>query len=88
MCEDVKNYYDQLFEVISNLSSKEEVKNFFLDLCSTKELDAMAQRVKAAKLLKNGETYEKIIAKTNISSTTLSRISRCVKNGEGYKNHL
>lgn len=88
MCEDVKNYYDQLFEVISNLSSKEEVKSFFLDLCSTKELDAMAQRVKAAKLLINGETYEKIIAKTNISSTTLSRISRCVKNGEGYKNHL
>ena len=48
----------------------------------------MTQRIKAAKLLLDGETYEQIIAKTEISSATLSRVSRCVKYGEGYKKIL
>ena len=48
----------------------------------------MTQRVKAAKLLKTGETYEKIIAKTEISSATLSRVSKSFKYGEGYKKFI
>ena len=61
---------------------------FFRDLCTFKELDSMTQRVTAAKLLLSGETYEQIIAKTEISSATLSRVSRCVKHGEGYKKFI
>lgn len=48
----------------------------------------MSQRVRAAKLLLEGKTYEQIIAETNISSATLSRVSKCVHYGEGYKNVL
>lgn len=88
MSEDIKNSYGELFEIILSLNSKEECEDFFRDLCTVKELDSMTQRVKAAKLLKNGETYEKIISKTDISSATLSRVSRCVKYGNGYKKFL
>ncbi|MBQ7236072.1 MAG: TrpR-related protein YerC/YecD [Clostridia bacterium] len=88
MSGDIKNSYGELFEVISKLSTKEDCELFFRDLCTLKELDAMTQRIKAAKLLLDGETYEKIISKTEISSATLSRVSRCVKYGEGYKNFL
>ena len=88
MSGDIKNSYGELFEVISKLSTKEDCELFFRDLCTLKELDAMTQRIKAAKLLLDGETYEKIISKTEISSATLSRVSRCVKYGEGYKNYL
>ena len=88
MSDDIKNYYGELFEVILKLKSKEDCELFFRDLCTMKELDAMTQRVKSAKLLLDGETYEKIIAKTDISSATLSRVSRCVKYGEGYKKFL
>ena len=45
----------------------------------------MAQRLHAAELLLNGVTYERIIEKTGISSATLSRVSKCVKYGSGYK---
>jgi TrpR-related protein YerC/YecD len=48
----------------------------------------MAQRVKAAKLLMEGKTYEEIIRLTDISSATLSRVSKCVKYGKGYKKLL
>ena len=33
-------------------------------------------------------TYDEIIKKTNISSATLSRVSKCVKYGKGYKKFL
>jgi len=88
MSNDIKNNYSDLFDAIIKLKTKEDCEVFFRDLCTFKELDSMAQRVVAAKLLIDGETYEKIIAKTDISSATLSRISRCVKYGEGYRKFL
>ena len=88
MSGDIKNYYGELFESIVKLNSVEDCELFFRDLCTIKELDSMTQRIKAAKLLLDGETYEQIIAKTEISSATLSRVSRCVKYGEGYKKIL
>ena len=49
----------------------------------------MAQRLEAAKLLLEGCTYEQVIEKTKISSTTLSRVSRCIRYGDGgYKSVL
>ena len=43
----------------------------------------MAQRVRAAKLLLEGKTYAQVITETDISSATLSRVSRCIQYGEG-----
>ncbi len=83
-----ENLRTDLFDVILNLKDKKQCENFFKDLCTEKEIDAMSGRLLAAKLLKNGETYEQIIAKTEISSATLSRVSRALKYGKGYKEIL
>ena len=88
MSDDIRLSHDQLFEVILSLKTVEDCKAFFQDLCTEKELDSMTQRIKAAKLLKKGETYEQIISKTDISSATLSRVSRSLKYGNGYKKIL
>lgn len=88
MSDDIKNCYGELFDAILKIKNVNDCELFFRDLCTIKELDSMTQRIKAAKLLLEGETYEKIIAKTEISSATLSRVSRCVKYGEGYKKIL
>ena len=48
----------------------------------------MAQRIRAAKLLLEGKTYNQVIEETDISSATLSRVSRCVQYGRGYKKFL
>ena len=48
----------------------------------------MTQRIIAAKLLLKGDTYEKVIKETEISSATLSRVSKCVQYGSGYKTVL
>lgn len=75
----------ELYKVIVSLGSVEDCEAFFADLCTPNEVAAMAQRLEAAKLLMAGKTYEEIIAITDISSATLSRVSRCIKYGKGYK---
>ena len=73
-----------LYRIIADLDSAEECELLFEDLCTKKEVEKMAERLYAAKLLMEGKTYNQVIAQTDISSATLSRISRCVQYGEGY----
>ena len=80
--------HDELYETLLKLKNIDDFRKFFDDLCTRKELDSMTQRIKSAKLLLNCETFERIIEKTDISSATLSKVNRCVKYGEGYKNFL
>lgn len=88
MCENKKEDINFMFETFLKINNVEDFKILFSDLCTYKEIDSMAQRMRAAQLLLQGETYEQIIKKTDISSATLSRISRCVKYGEGYKKFI
>ena len=48
----------------------------------------MAGRIAAAKLFLEGKTYVQVMEETSISSATLSRVSRCVQHGEGYRKIL
>ena len=73
-----------LYEIIAGLQTPEECEILFADLCTNKEVEKMAERLHAAKLLLEGKTYNQVIEQTDISSATLSRISRCVQYGKGY----
>lgn len=88
MSNDMNHQIDFLYETLSKVKSKQQFKDLFDDLCTYKEIEAMAQRIQSAKLLIEGETYEKIIETTGISSATLSRVNKCVKYGKGYKSVL
>lgn len=78
----------ELYELIASLKTPEDCKLLFDDLCTVKETLKMAQRVRVAKLILMDKTYNQIIEETDISSATLSRVSRCVQFGEGYKKFL
>ena len=78
----------QLFELILKLENTQDCEALFDDLCTDKEIEKMAERVYAAKLLLAGHTYNQVIAETEISSATLSRVSRCVQYGNGYSKFL
>ena len=78
----------QLFQLIADMKTEEECRALFSDLCTEKEIEKMAERVYAAKLLLEGKTYNQVIAQANISSATLSRVSRCVQYGKGYSRLL
>ena len=79
---------DRLFRLIADTKDPEEVRALFTDLCTAKEIENMAERCYAAKLLMLGNTYTQVMNLADISSATLSRVSRCVQYGEGYSRLL
>ena len=78
----------RLYRLIASMKTEEDCKALFSDLCTEKEIEKMAERVYAAQLLLEGKTYNQVIAETDISSATLSRVSRCVQYGKGYRQVL
>ena len=74
---------EQLFKAILSLQTVEECCDFFEDLCTMKELADMTQRVRAARMLLEGNTYEQIVKRVEISTATISRINRCIQYGSG-----
>lgn len=77
-----------LYRRIVSIDSEEDCKVFFEDLCTVKEVENMAERCFAAELLMEGNTYSQVMAQAEISSATLSRVSRCVQYGKGYSKIL
>ncbi|MBQ9729719.1 MAG: helix-turn-helix domain-containing protein [Clostridia bacterium] len=72
-----------LFEAILSLETVEECYSFFEDACTVKEILDVAQRLKAAKMLKEGESYATVCKETGMSSATVSRVNRCLEYGNG-----
>ena len=85
---DKKQLTDELFELIASLKTADDCKKLFTDMCTCKEIEQMADRIYAAKLLLSGKTYNQVTEECDISSATLSRVSRCVQYGEGYNKFL
>ncbi|WP_251424545.1 YerC/YecD family TrpR-related protein [Veillonella agrestimuris] len=76
---------DELFEAILHLESIEECYAFFEDICTVNELKALAQRLQVAKMLRAGESYERIVEDTGASTATISRVKRSLVYGaDGY----
>ena len=78
------NRIEELLQLIVSLDNMEDCRALFDDLCTRKEMEKMAERLFAARLLLEGNTYNQVISKADISSATLSRVSRCVQYGSGY----
>lgn len=83
-----QNRIDELYRLIAGIRDPEDIRLLFDDLCTRKEVENMAERVFAAKLLMEGNTYNQVMAQADISSATLSRVSRCVQYGTGYSRLL
>lgn len=76
---------DNLFRAVLSLESLEECYSFFGDLCTEKELIDMSQRLEVASLLRKKMNYLDISKKTGASTTTVSRVSKCLNYGnDGY----
>jgi len=77
---------EDFFRAILSLENPEECANFFEDLCTIKELQAMIQRLHVARMLSNGKLYSEIVAQTGASTATISRVNRALAYGsDGYK---
>ena len=79
-------YVNQLCEALLTLTNIDESKSFIVDLCTSTEIQALAQRLEVARLLKDGHTYDEVECATGASTATISRIKRFLNHGNnGYK---
>lgn len=73
----------RLLDALCLLESPEEARALLLDLCTPREIADLAQRLEMARLLSEGASYLSVSRRTGASSTTVSRVSKCLNNGAG-----
>ena len=77
---------DRLFKAILNLESVDDCYDFFEDICTIKEIEDLTQMLEVALLLDDGTNYQAISQQVNVSTATISRVSRCLRYGsDGYR---
>lgn len=75
-----------LYEAVMQLQSPAEAADFFRDLCTPAELQAMADRWLVVAMLREGRAYRDIHDRTGVSVTTVGRVARFLEQGNGgYK---
>ena len=82
----MESEFNMLFAAISTLQTPEECRLFLEDICTIKELQAISQRLQVASQLSSGRNYLEVCRDTGASSTTISRVNKCLLYGQGgYK---
>jgi TrpR-related protein YerC/YecD len=74
---------DRLYEAILQLQNLDECKKFFRDLLTETEIREMTERWKAAQMLADGIPYTTIEKETGLSSRTIARVHKWLKQGKG-----
>lgn len=80
--------FEALCDACLQLRTRDECRNFLLDLCTPAEILAFAERWKIARLLDgNGLSYRELHEKTGISVTTIGRVARFLNQEphQGYR---
>ena len=76
---------DFLMKALLALQDMEEAYRFCEDVLTFQELISITQRLEVAVMLRQKITYQEIAKKTGASTTTISRVNRCLVYGaEGY----
>ncbi|MFH1720672.1 MAG: YerC/YecD family TrpR-related protein [Patescibacteria group bacterium] len=72
-----------LIDSFFKVKTKKNLSSFIEDLFSPEETLDLAQRLKIAKLILDGKTYEEIAAEIPVSTSTISKIGQVIKFGKG-----
>ena len=71
-----------LVDTLRKLKSSKDLNNFLDDLLTEEEILDLAQRIKIAKLVIDGKTYDEIAEKVGTSTSTVSKIGQVLKYGK------
>ena len=72
-----------IINTFRDLETRKELSSFLEDLLTEDEFLDLAQRIKIAKLILDGKTYDEIAEKVGTSTATVSKIGQVIKYGKG-----
>jgi len=78
-----KRNEDALFNAVMGLQTTADCRNFFKDLCTPAELQALVDRWQVVGLLQQDLPYRTIHDLTGVSVTTIGRVARFLTDGFG-----
>lgn len=73
----------RLYEALCSLDSADEARALLGDLCTPREIEDLSQRLEVATMLASGASYLDVSHATGASSTTVSRVSKCLNGPAG-----
>lgn len=83
---ELKEQLHFLSEAMLYLDTVDEYEDFLSDILTNQEIKMVAQRLRVAMLLSEGNTFNSISDKTGVSSVTIERVKQSLLYGEdGYK---
>lgn len=74
---------DMLVKALLALENENECSRFLEDVLTMNEIRSLAQRIVVAKMLREKKSYNEIVQITGASSTTISRVNKCLLYGDG-----
>jgi TrpR-related protein YerC/YecD len=74
---------EPLYQAFLSLETVDELKAFFRDLMTEKEIVEFDMRWRIVRMLDSGMTFAEIEAKTGISPITITRINKWLREGCG-----
>jgi TrpR-related protein YerC/YecD len=74
---------DDLCRALLLLRTPDEAAAFLRDVCSLHELEVLAHRWRAARLLDGGMPYAQVAAEVRGSTATVTRVAHWLRHGEG-----
>ena len=81
-----KKTMEKFFKAVMSFDDIEDCKNFFDDVCTIQEMQAIVQRFEVACLLSEGKSYVEVNKATGASTATICRVGKCINYGNGgYK---
>ncbi len=71
---------NELCDALARVDDADAMRAVLIDLCTPAELRALSERWRVAQALADGEmSYREISADTGVSTTTIGRVSRFLK---------
>ena len=73
----------RLVAALCSLQTPQEVEALLTDLLTSREIEDLSQRLEVATMLSRGHSYLDVSRATGVSSTTVSRVSKCLNGAVG-----
>ena len=74
---------EAMLRTFAALDDPDDIFALLMDMCTIREIAEMSQRLEVAHLLAEKVPYTEIQKRTGVSTTTISRVSKCLKYGAG-----
>ena len=76
-------WFRALCSAIASCKNEQDAAELLRDIGTLSELQAWAERLEVAKQLSRGKTYREVAKNTGASTTTVTRVAKSIKDGEG-----